>query len=280
MTHEIEGKTRSNSPAPGRRRPRAEIPAPKGPTVTAKPILPGLRPRRQYSRLKQDHESTRRGPGNGCCSAGARPPTAPRRAGPGRRQEGRRHLRSTPGHRAPRHRGTQAGTKAGSHAPGPPERVVLRPAAVAVAVEVDPPRLPRREHPIGPRSGRQSRRTVLVRPGGGGRRDDLPGGPGGLLLLPTRRQITCAPNSTDVYRYHPMLWIHSRWAAGISLTNQSAGAAWASSGAGTTGRRARSTRSRSYDRNTHATRWLSDASCANAPLWSRCGTPTSWRCTT
>ena len=61
------------------------------------------------------------------------------------------------GRRAARHRGTQARTAAGGHPPGEAEPAVLRPNPVAVEVDLDLPRLPRRERPPRPRSRRHGR---------------------------------------------------------------------------------------------------------------------------
>ena len=102
----------------------------------------------------------------------------------GRRPEGRRHLRPAAGRRAARHRRAQARAAAGGDPAGAAEPAVLRPDPVAVEVDLDLPRLPRRERPPGPRGRRRGGGAVLVGPGGRGRRDDLAGRPRGLRLLP------------------------------------------------------------------------------------------------
>ena len=74
--------------------------------------------------------------------------------------------------------------RTGGHPPGAAEPAVLRPDPVAVEVDLDLPRLPRRERPPGPPGRRRGGGPVLVRPGRRGRRDDLAGRPGRLRLLP------------------------------------------------------------------------------------------------
>ena len=66
------------------------------------------------------------------------------------RQEDRRPLPAAPGRRAARDDRAQARAAPGSHPPGPAEPAVLRPDPVAVEVDLDLPRFPRRERPPGP----------------------------------------------------------------------------------------------------------------------------------
>ena len=67
---------------------------------------------------------------------------------------------------------------------------------VAVQVDLDLPRLPRRERPPGPPGRRPRRRRVLVRPGRRGRRHDLAGRARRVRLLPARGRATPAPAPT------------------------------------------------------------------------------------
>ena len=121
-----------------------------------------------------------------CCSASARPPTAPSWQAAGQRPQSRRPVREAAGRRAARHRRTPARTADRSHQAGPAEPAVLRPDDLAVQVDLDLPRLPRRERPPGPPGRRQRRRPVLVRPGHRGRRHDLAGRARRVRLLPAR----------------------------------------------------------------------------------------------
>ena len=93
------------------------------------------------------------------------------------------------GRRAARHRRTQARTPHRGRQEGPAEPAVLRPDPVAVQVDLDLPRLPRRERPPGPPGRRQGRRPVLVRPGHRGRRHDLAGRARRVRLLPARGRL-------------------------------------------------------------------------------------------
>ena len=103
---------------------------------------------------------------------------------PGQRPQSRRPVRSAAGRRAARHRRAQARAPHRGRPEGPPEPAVLRPDPLAVQVDLDLPRLPRRERPPGPPGRRPRRRPVLVRPGRRGRRHDLAGRAGRVRLLP------------------------------------------------------------------------------------------------
>ena len=122
-----------------------------------------------------------------CCSASAKPPTAPGWAG---RPDGGRKaadlyaqlLAAEPHATAERKRELRAeAVKKARQSPA-----VLRPDPVAVQEHLDLPRLPRRERPPGPPGRRPRRRRVLVRPGRRGRRDDLAGRARRVRLLPAR----------------------------------------------------------------------------------------------
>ena len=98
-----------------------------------------------------------------CCSASARPRTAPRWAG--RRAMAGKPRTSTPaaGRRAARHRRAEARIAAGSHPAGPAEPAVLR-LSLSLSLSVDLPRLPRRERPHGAPGGGCGGVPVLVWP--------------------------------------------------------------------------------------------------------------------
>ena len=93
------------------------------------------------------------------------------------------------GRRASRHRRTQPRTADRSRQEGPPKPSVLRPDDLAVQVDLDLPRLPRRERPPGPPGRRPRRRCVLVRPGRRGRRHDPAGRARRVRLLPARSRL-------------------------------------------------------------------------------------------
>ena len=113
----------------------------------------------------------------------------PARPASGQRPQSRRPVRAAAGRRAARHRRTQARTAHRGRQEGPAEPAVLRPDHLAVQVDLDLPRLPRRERPPGPPGRRQRRRRVLVRPGRRGRRHDLAGRARRVRLLPARGRL-------------------------------------------------------------------------------------------
>ena len=93
------------------------------------------------------------------------------------------------GRRAARHRRTPPRAADRSRQAGPAEPALLRPDDLAVQVDLDLPRLPRRERPPGPPGRRPRRRPVLVRPGHRGRRHDLAGRARRVRLLPARGRL-------------------------------------------------------------------------------------------
>ena len=105
------------------------------------------------------------------------------------RPQSRRPVRRAAGGRAACHRRAQTRAPHRGRQEGPAEPAVLRPDDLAVQVDLDLPRLPRRERPPGPPSRRQRRRRVLVRPGRRGRRDDLAGRERRVRLLPARGRL-------------------------------------------------------------------------------------------
>ena len=125
-----------------------------------------------------------------CCSASARPPTAPSSAG--RRATAAKPPTCTPQLLAAEPHATaerKRELRTEAVQTGPAEPAVLRPDPVAVQVDLDLPRLPRRERPPGPPGRRPRRRRVLVRPGRRGRRHDLAGRPRRVRLLPARGRL-------------------------------------------------------------------------------------------